>query len=282
MFLLSAIGPRGTIEEAAAILEEIGGFGAVSWYEMERRQFRLEVYCETEEVAQSGIGGLAITMPNLDARYAPLEENDWIKMSLDGLPPVNAGSFRIVGNHNKARNRTGKIEIIIDAGEAFGTGHHGTTMGCLLGLEHLKRKNKRPKNVLDVGTGSAVLAIAAAKLGANVVATEIDARAEEVARENLVKNNVHAKVRSYVADGIRRTSIRKNGNYDLIFANILMKPLIRLSWDLSSQLKKDGNLIISGLLTTQEPAIRRAFASKGLQLVNRYRQDVWSTLTYKK
>lgn len=282
MFILTANGPRAQIENAAIILEQIGGFGAISWHEIERRQFRLEAYGDDEEAMQIGIGALAISAAELSPIYNPLPDSDWIKMSLDGLPPVSGGKFRIVGSHNKAKSRTGTTEIIIDAGEAFGTGHHGTTMGCLLALDKLRMQNKAPKNVLDVGTGSAVLAIAAAKLGANAIGTEIDARAAFVARENTKINNCHSKVKIYVANGIRRTNIRKVGGYDLVFANILMKPLIRLSADLASQISKGGQLVLSGLLTTQEPAIRRAFSSKGLILVNRYRQDVWSTLTYKR
>lgn len=282
MFLLNAIGSRGAIEEAVNLLDQIGGFGAVSWHELERRQYRLEAYCDEQSVAQNGIGALALGCPDLDAKYAPLEDSDWIKMSLDGLPPVKAGSFRIVGDHDRRTSRTGKIEIIIDAGEAFGTGHHGTTLGCLLGLERLKRRNARPRKVLDVGTGSAVLAIAAAKLGAKVIATEIDPRAEAVARENMKLNQISKNIISYVANGVRRPNIRKKCGYDLVFANILMKPLIKLSRDLSECVEKGGFIILSGLLTTQEPAIRRAYAQKGLVLVNRFRHDVWSTLTYQK
>lgn len=282
MYILTASAARAQIEQAASLLEEIGGFGAVSWHELERRQFRLEAYGEDEIAMQNGIGALAIVLPELLPNYALLEQSDWIKMSLDGLPPVQGGRFRIVGSHNKAKVRTGRREIIIDAGEAFGTGHHGTTMGCLLGLERLKRQNKAPKHVLDVGTGSAVLAIAAAKLGANVIGTEIDARAAHVARENVQINKVGPNVKIYVANGIKRANIRKAAGYDLVFANILMKPLIHLSRDLSSSIAHGGVLILSGLLTTQEPAIRRAFGQKGLVLVNRYRQDVWSTLTYRR
>ena len=280
MFILNANGTRAQIEGAAKLLEEIGGFGAISWHEIERRQFRLEVYGEDEDAMKCGIGAIALVMHDLQCSYSPLPNSDWIKMSLDGLPPVSGGRFRIVGSHNKAKHKTGTKEIIIDAGEAFGTGHHGTTMGCLLALERNMRQGKRPKKVLDVGTGSAVLAIAAAKFGAKAIGTEIDARAAFVARENTKINGVHSNVKIYVANGIRRTNIRKNRGYDLVFANILMKPLIRLSFDLASQIAKDGQLVLSGLLTTQEPAIRRAFAARGLILTNRYRQDVWSTLTY--
>lgn len=282
MFMLDANGLKGPIEEAAQILENLGGFGAIAWFETERRQFRLEAYGEDEDVMQSGVAALAIMMPELATKYALLPQSDWIKMSLEGLPPVDAGRFRILGSHDKSKIKKGKIEIIIDAGEAFGTGHHGTTRGCLLALERLIRNGKTPKNVLDVGTGSGVLAIAAAKMGAKCIGTEIDARAAEVARENLHVNKVNPNVKIYVANGIRRTTIRKDAGYDLVFANILMKPLIKLSRDLSQSVAFGGHLVLSGLLTTQEPAIKRAFSQQGLVLVNTYHQDVWSTLTYKR
>ncbi|MBN8648104.1 MAG: 50S ribosomal protein L11 methyltransferase [Caulobacterales bacterium] len=280
--MLDANGLKGPIEEAAQILENLGGFGAIAWFETERRQFRLEAYGEDEDVMQSGVAALALMMPELATKYALLPQSDWIKMSLEGLPPVDAGRFRILGSHDKSKIKKGKIEIIIDAGEAFGTGHHGTTRGCLLALERLIRNGKTPKNVLDVGTGSGVLAIAAAKMGAKCIGTEIDARAAEVARENLHVNKVNPNVKIYVANGIRRTTIRKDAGYDLVFANILMKPLIKLSRDLSQSVAFGGHLVLSGLLTTQEPAIKRAFSQQGLVLVNTYHQDVWSTLTYKR
>ena len=280
--MLDATGLKGPIEEAAQILENLGGFGAIAWFETERRQFRLEAYGEDEDVMQSGIAALALMMPELATKYALLPQSDWIKMSLEGLPPVEAGRFRILGSHDKSKTRKGKSEIVIDAGEAFGTGHHGTTRGCLLALERLMRHNKRPKTVLDVGTGSGVLAIAAAKMGAKCIGTEIDARAAEVARENLVVNKVAPNVKIYVANGIRKATIRKDAGFELVFANILMKPLIKLSRDLSQSVAFGGHLVLSGLLTTQEPAIKRAFSQQGLVLVNTYHQDVWSTLTYKR
>jgi ribosomal protein L11 methyltransferase len=282
MYMLDAHALKGPIEEAATILENLEGFGAVGWYETERRQYRLEAYSEDEDVMRQGLAALAIMLPNLDVKYALLPPSDWIKMSLEGLPPVDAGRYRVLGSHDKSPIKKGKIEIIIDAGEAFGTGHHGTTRGCLLALERLVRQRKTIKSVLDVGTGSGVLAIAAAKIGAKCIGTEIDARAAEVARENLEINHVKPMVQIYVANGIRKSSIRKDAGYDLVFANILMKPLIKLSRDLSNSVKHGGHLVLSGLLTTQEPAIKRAFAQMGMVLVHTYHQDVWSTLTYKR
>jgi ribosomal protein L11 methyltransferase len=283
MYLILATGPRAAIEGASKLLDALGGFGAVGWWELERRQFKLEAYAYSLESAQLGVGAIALSDPDLDARLAPLEDADWVKMSLEGLPPVPAGRFMVVGSHDVGKAKNGSVEIIIDAGEAFGTGHHGTTSGCLLALDRLLTRGKRPQRVLDVGTGSAILAIGAAKTGSRVVVgTEIDPRANYIAGLNAKLNHVGPKVRTYVANGVRRALIRSQGPFDLVFANILMKPLVRLSPDLASIVKPGGRIVLSGLLTHQEPAIRRAYGQRGLVLEHRYRKENWSTLTYRR
>jgi ribosomal protein L11 methyltransferase len=282
MFVLTAIGPRGAIEAAAALLEDVGGFGAVGWFEQERRRYKLEAYADDEAVAQTGIGVLAIEQPDMDAKFAPLDAQDWVKMSLLGLPPVPVRRFRVVGTHDIATIRTGTKEIIVDAGEAFGTGHHGTTAGCLRALDNLMRKGLRPKHVLDVGSGSNVLAIGAAKLGARALAVEIDARAAEIGHENSVLNKVRTRVTTKVRNGVRDAGVRAQAPFDLIFANILRKPLIKLAPDLSKLVAPGGHIVVSGLLSFQEPSIRRAYRGQGMILVDRYRQETWSTLTWKR
>lgn len=282
MFVLTAIGPRGAIEAAAALLEDIGGFGAVGWFEQERRRYKLEAYADDEAVAQTGIGALAIEQPHMDAKFAPLDAQDWVKMSLLGLPPVPVRRFCVVGTHDIATTRTGTKEIIVDAGEAFGTGHHGTTAGCLRALDNLMRKGLRPKHVLDVGSGSNVLAIGAAKLGARALAVEIDARAAEIGHENSVLNKVQTRVTTKVRNGVRDAGVRAQAPFDLIFANILRKPLIKLAPDLSKLVAPGGHIVVSGLLSFQEPSIRRAYRGQGMILVDRYRQETWSTLTWKR
>lgn len=283
MHLILATGPRAAIEAASKLLDALGGYGAVGWWELERRQFRLEAYAYTEEAAQIGVGAIALSDIDLDARIAPLEEADWVKMSLEGLPPVPAGRFLVVGSHDAGKARNGKTEIIIDAGEAFGTGHHGTTAGCLLALDRLLRLGKRPDKVLDVGCGSAILAIGAAKTGTRrCVGTEIDPRAAWIAGYNARLNRVKPRVKPYVANGVRRALVRDQGPYDLVFANILMRPLVRLCADLAVSVKKGGHIVLSGLLTHQEPAIRRAYAQRGLVLEHRYRANNWSTLTWRR
>jgi ribosomal protein L11 methyltransferase len=283
MYVITATGPRALIEGASNLLDDLGGSGAVSWWELERHQFKLEAFYQELDDAQIGLGALAIDVPDLNAQLAPLPDADWIRMSLEGLPPVRAGRFVVLGSHDAGRHKNGKTEIIIDAGEAFGTGHHGTTTGCLLALNRLINKRAKRGHILDVGTGSAVLAIAAAKTGSKVViGTEIDPRANEVANENTVVNRVSYGVRSFVANGVRRPLIRGRGPFDIVFANILMRPLVRLSPDLASLVKPGGRVILSGLLTHQEPSIRRAYGQRGLVLEHRFRKENWSTLTYRR
>jgi ribosomal protein L11 methyltransferase len=283
MFVIIATGPRAIIESASNLLDSIGGAGAVGWWELERRQYKLEAVYETHSAAQTGLGALAIGNPDLDAQLTPLQDADWIKMSLEGLPPVRAKRFIVLGSHDANKEKNGKTQIIIDAGEAFGTGHHGTTSGCLLALNRLINLGAKLDRVLDVGTGSAVLAIGAAKTGSKIViGTEIDPRANEVANENAQINRVGNGVRSYVANGVRRALIRSQGPFDLVFANILMKPLVRLSPDLAAIVKPGGRVVLSGLLTHQEPAIRRAYGQRGLVLEHRHRKENWSTLTYRR
>ena len=282
MFVILASGSRGAIEAAANLLEAIGGFGAVGWWELERRQFRLEAYAYTEAGAQTGVGALALDQPDLDARIAPLEEADWVRMSLEGLPPVPVRRFKVVGNHDRRRVRTGQVEIVIDAGEAFGTGHHGTTLGCLEALDWLASRGRTPRRVLDVGAGSAILAIGAAKLGARAVGAEIDPRAAWIANYNARMNKVASRVRTWPVDGLSAPVIRGQGPYDLVFANILMKPLVRLAPSICKAVRPGGHVVLSGLLTHQEPSIRRAYRQQGLILVRRFRKEGWSTLTWQR
>jgi ribosomal protein L11 methyltransferase len=178
--------------------------------------------------------------------------------------------------------RTGRSEVIIDAGEAFGTGHHGTTIGCLEALDWIATRHGAPRRVLDVGAGSAILAIAAAKLGASAVGAEIDPRAAWIANYNARMNQVQHLVHTYAVDGLQMPLIRAQGPYDLVFANILMKPLVRLSADIARAVAPGGHVVLSGLLSHQEPSIRRAYRQRGLVLVHRFRKEGWSTLTWRR
>ncbi len=208
----------------------------------------------------------------------PLPDVDWVAESLKGLEPVVAGRFFIHGSHDRHRRPVGGVPLEIDAGVAFGTGHHGTTRGCLLAMERIAR-TRRPRRVLDVGTGTGVLAIAAARLWrVPVVASDIDPVAVRTARDNARRNEAAPFIRFLVAPGTRHSVIRNAVPYDLVLANILAGPLRRMAADLARCTARDGHVVLSGLLRAQENAVLARFTAHGLRPLGRIRLGEWSTL----
>lgn len=284
MFQISAKGPRAAIETAwdALAWTDPSPASAVDAKEDTRVTWRLDAYADSEAEAEACVALINQAAPELNPVIEPLADRDWVTLSLEGLPPVRAGRFIVTGSHALARTSPGKTDILIEAGPAFGTGHHGTTLGCLLGFEHVLR-NGTPRNVLDVGTGSGVLSIAAVKAGAQrAIGTEIDLDSVRVANENAAKNDIGRRFVTYYTRGASNAIIQAAGPFDLIFANILARPLIGLAPSLSRQLARSGHVILSGLLTRQEPLVRAAYAGRGLNLVKRIRRDGWSTLVFRK
>ena len=279
MLLITAIGPLAAVKAAAAAFDAIdpSPADAVSWFEEGHGRFRIEVYADGDENADAAASVVRDAASGLDPRIAPLVDADWVAMSLEGLPPVRAGRFVVAGAHVLGAVHGGRTKVWIEASEAFGTGHHGTTLGCLMMLDE-ELKCRRVKRVLDVGAGSGVLAIAAAKTGAQALAVEIDTRAAAIMIENVKNNRVGPRVRVIAGDGARHA----RGRYDLVFANILMRPLIRLAPRLVAATAPGGTLILSGLLTKQEPLIRLAYQNRGMSLKRRFRREAWSTLVFER
>jgi ribosomal protein L11 methyltransferase len=210
--------------------------------------------------------------------FDTLEAKDWVKASLENLVPVPAGRFVVHGQHDRTRIAPNKLGIEIEAALAFGTGHHGTTRGCLLLLDHVL-KTRQPRRLLDLGTGTGVLAIAAAKAGHRaVLASDIDPPSVAVARDNARLNGVGNRVHAIRATGFSATDFARAGPFDLVLANILANPLRQLARPMTQHLAPSGLVILSGLLTHQARAVIAAYRARGLVPVRHLRIEGWSSL----
>jgi len=213
-------------------------------------------------------------------RFERVAATDWVRESLAGLAPVTAGRFVVHGAHDRARIPLNRIGIEIEAALAFGTGHHGTTRGCLLALDSLckSRCKSRPRRrILDLGTGSGVLAIAAARaLRQRVLATDMDGVAVRAARANAALNRAGSFVEVVKADGVTAAKLRERAPYDLVLANILLHPLQRLAAPLTRLMAPGGRIVLSGLLACQANAAIAAY--RDLALERRIDLDGWTTL----
>jgi ribosomal protein L11 methyltransferase len=280
MLLLTALGTQTQIRAAADELDrhDPSPADAVSWFEEKPGKFRLEVYVPTKQDAASAEAIVGAAAPELHLKIKKVKVADWVAMSLEGLPAVRAGRFVVAGAHALMGESNGRTKIWIEASEAFGTGHHGTTWGCLMALEGVLRE-RRVTRVLDIGAGSGVLAIAAAKHGADALAIEIDHRAAAIAAINARQNKVASRMQVIAGDGARYIAGKK---FDLIFANILMRPLIRLAPKLVRSVEPGGTLILSGLLRQQTPLVREAYANRGLILEKQIPKEAWMTLVWRK
>jgi ribosomal protein L11 methyltransferase len=210
------------------------------------------------------------------AEFGEIAKEDWVGKSLAGLEPVRAGRVVVHGSHDRDRLRSNDIGVEIEAALAFGTGHHGTTLGCLEALDRIVSR-RRPRRVLDVGTGTGVLAIATAKLlRQKVAAGDIDPVAVETARANAIANGAGAFVQPVVAVGLKHAAL--SGRYDLIFANILAKPLRLLAPAIAAAAAPDAELVLSGLLGRDVPGVLSAYRAQGFSLAKRTDIDGWATL----
>jgi len=211
-----------------------------------------------------------------------LPQVDWVRETLAGLPPVIAGRFFVHGEHDRQRRRSGGCSLEIGATTAFGTGHHGTTAGCLNALDNIL-KSRAPRKILDVGCGTGILAIAAAaSLHQSVTASDIDPEAVAVTRHYARLNNVGPLVETQTAAGLNSAHIRQNGPYELVFANILARPLLAMASALVAVLKQGGYLVLSGLTLDQERQILATYRNRGAVPVRKIHRDGWATLVLRK
>ncbi len=258
---------------ATAAFEEAGG----SW--------RVEFYLRDDTDA-ARIREIVKEFAGEDAarsiRFEELQASDWISKSLEGLKVVRAGRFAIHGSHDRDRIKPNEIGIEIEAALAFGTGHHGTTLGCLRALERLESTSS-PRRVLDVGTGTAVLGIAAARIfHAPVIATEIDRVSVAAAKENVRANRVGPYAGVLHTGSLSAPLIAQYAPYDLIFANILLPVLKQLSRPIASLAAPGATVILSGLLPNQGLAALTRYRALGFRLVRSETIENWTTLTLRR
>jgi ribosomal protein L11 methyltransferase len=256
-------------EVAASAFEDPNGRWSISLHFRDRPD---------EAIVRARIASLAGTAAADALVFETLAPTDWVRKSLEGLIPVEAGRFVVHGSHDRVRLGANRIGIEIEAGLAFGTGHHGSTRGCLLALDRIA-KSRRPRSALDIGTGTGVLAIAAARaLRRPVLASDIDRRAVTTARENARLNRARAYVEIVHRAGLAAQRFRQRAPFELIFANILLEPLRQLATPMARLVAPSGRVVLSGLLLSQAGPALASYRARGLMLVRRIRLEGWATL----
>ncbi|MEL6961049.1 MAG: 50S ribosomal protein L11 methyltransferase [Pseudomonadota bacterium] len=229
---------------------------------------------------EAALALLAATFGAKPFAVSEVPETDWVAHVRRELAPVEAGRFFVYGSHDADKLPEGRIGLLIDAAMAFGTGHHGTTLGCLKAYDRLLAQGRTFDDVADIGCGTAVLGMAAAKAGAaRVIASDIDPVAVDVARANLEANGMVDEVECVVATGFEADALRDAAPYSLIFANILKGPLIMLAPDMAAHIAPGGVVILSGILNEQADEVIAVYAQVGFNLMQRDEIVDWTTLT---
>jgi ribosomal protein L11 methyltransferase len=269
-----AVLPKREAQALSEALEQLDPVPVVSAFELgERGMWEVEAFFAEEP----NEGDLAARF-GVPMRVVAIEDENWVARALEGLPPVATGRFFLHGDHTAAQVPPNAIGLKIEASYAFGTGHHGTTRGCLLALEHLA-KRRQFKNALDLGCGTGVLAMAFSRLTHRpAVATDIDPLATIKTIENARLNRAAPYLRAATAAGFKTPLIAEHAPYDLIFANILAGPLMKLLPGIKASLAKGGHAILSGLLDEQANAICAMARAQNLRLIRRSALEGWVTL----
>ena len=226
---------------------------------------------------------LAAVFQAEEFKISELPQIDWVSKVQRSLKPVVAGRFFVYGSHDSDKVPPDCEPLLIEASMAFGTGHHGTTKGCLLALEQLITDGFKAKNVIDVGCGTAVLAMAAARIfSANVIASDIDSVAHSVAKMNILANGLDRNIQCFEASGFAHEQIKTKNPFDLIFANILLAPLLAIATDISKYSLSGGYVVLSGILSEQAELVVKKYTGVGFSLSNQIKIGEWVTIIFRK
>ena len=226
---------------------------------------------------------LAAVFQAEEFKISELPQIDWVSKVQRSLKPVVAGRFFVYGSHDSDKVPPDCEPLLIEASMAFGTGHHGTTKGCLLALEQLITDGFKAKNVIDVGCGTAVLAMAAARIfSANVIASDIDSVAHSVAKMNILANGLDRNIQCFEASGFAHEQIKTKNPFDLIFANILLAPLLAIATDISKYSLSGGYVVLSGILSEQAELVVNKYTGVGFSLSNQIDIGEWVTIIFRK
>ena len=237
----------------------------------------------SEKPSDVSLALLAAAFQAEEFKISELPQIDWVSKVQRSLKPVIAGRFFVYGSHDSDKVPSNCEPLLIEASMAFGTGHHGTTKGCLLALEQIISDGFDAKNVIDVGCGTAVLAMAAARVfSANIIASDIDSLAFSVAKTNVLANGLDKSIRCFEASGFSHDQIKTTGSFDLIFANILMKPLLSLAADISRYSLSGGYVVLSGILCEQAELVTNKYIKVGFSLSREIKIGEWVTLIFYK
>lgn len=237
----------------------------------------------TEAPDETALAVLAAAFEAKPFVVSELPETDWVAHVRRELAPVEAGRFFVYGSHDADKLPEGRIPLLIEAAMAFGTGHHGTTLGCLKALDHLLSDGFEATKVADIGCGTAVLAMAAARVwDGDIIASDIDQVAVDVAEANLKANDMAGQVRCVEAAGFDHPDLKSHAPYDLIFANILKGPLVALSPEIGANLRAGGYAILSGILNEQAEDVISVYLHNGFNLAKRDEIGEWTTLILSK
>ncbi len=251
-------------------IEDGSGLWEVGAYFLER----------PDDIALSLLAAAHVAKP---FAVSEIPEKDWVSEVRRALTPVHAGRFVVFGGHDRDAVPSQKIGLEIEAALAFGTGHHGTTQGCLMAFDALLQKGMVARNVADIGAGTAVLAMAAAKvLSGRFIASDIDQIATETAKANVAANGLRGRVQCLTSVGFRHSELHSRAPYDLVFANILAGPLKKLAPEMAEHTQSHAVLILSGILNRQAQSVVNTYEGFGFNVVERRIIGDWTTLTLRK